>query len=287
MKIMAGWFRLDRGLAIGVLVGALTVGSALPYLFRGVGVMSGLDWHLVVASASIAAIAGGLLVASTVSAGPFDTRAPRFSLSVARRAFGERSVRLANLGYLGHMWELYAMWTWVPAFFAASFLAAGLADPAAASFAAFAVVGAGGAGCVVAGRVADRVGRTALTMAAMTVSGTSALAIGFLFGAPPALTLVLGIIWGVTVVADSAQFSVAVTELGPPGTAGSALALQTAIGFLLTGVTILFVGLLSATGGPGWQVAFAVLAVGPAVGIVAMGRLRNLPEATRMAGGRR
>lgn len=287
MKIMVGWFRLDRGLAIGVLVGALTVGSALPYLFRAVGLMSGLDWHAVVASASIAAILGGLLVAGAVVAGPFDTRAPRFSLSVARRAFGERSVRLASLGYLGHMWELYAMWTWIPAFFAASFLAAGLADPAAASFAAFAVVGAGGVGCVVAGRLADRVGRTALTMAAMTVSGTSALAIGFLFGAPPILTLVLGIIWGVTVVADSAQFSVAVTELGPPGTAGSALALQTAIGFLLTGVTILLVGLLSAASGPGWQVAFALLAVGPAVGIVAMGRLRNLPEATRMAGGRR
>jgi MFS family permease len=287
MKLMAGWFRGDRGLAIGVLVGALTVGSALPYFFRAIGVMSGLDWRAVVASASIAGILGGVLVACAVSAGPFDERAPRFSLSVARRAFGERSVRLANLGYLGHMWELYAMWTWIPAFFAASFAAAGLADPAAASLAAFAVVGAGGVGCVVAGRVADRVGRTALTMAAMAISGSSALAVGFLFGAPPALTLVLGIVWGVTVVADSAQFSVAVTELGPPGTAGSALALQTAAGFLLTGVSILFVGLLSATGGAGWKVAFALLAVGPAVGIVAMGRLRHLPEATRMADGRR
>ena len=287
MKIIAGWFRLDRGLAIGVLVGALTVGSALPYLFRAVGIVSGLDWQAVVASASVAGILGGVLVASLVPVGPFDERAPRFSLSVARRAFGERSVRLANLGYLGHMWELYAMWTWIPAFFAASFAAAGLADPAAASFAAFAVVGAGGLGCVVAGRIADRIGRTALTMGAMAVSGTSALAIGFLFGAPPALTLVLGIVWGITVVADSAQFSVAITELGPPGTAGSALALQTASGFLLTGVTILFVGLVSATGGPGWQVAFALLAVGPAVGIAAMARLRRLPEATRMAGGHR
>ena len=287
MKLIAGWFRIDRGLAVGVLVGALTVGSALPYFFRGIGAMSGLDWQAVVASASVAALLGGILVGATVSAGPFDTKAPRFSLDVARRAFAERSVRLANIGYLGHMWELYAMWTWIPAFFAASFASAGMTDPAAASFAAFAVVGAGGLGCIVAGRIADRVGRTTLTMTAMAISGTSALAIGFLFGAPPLVTLVLGLVWGITVVADSAQFSVAITELGPPGTAGSALALQTASGFLLTGMTILLVGLLTEAGGPGWQVAFALLAVGPAIGILAMGRLRRLPEATRMADGNR
>ncbi|MEX2183263.1 MAG: MFS transporter [Chloroflexota bacterium] len=287
MKIVAGWFRLDRGLAVGVLVGALTVGSALPYLFRGIGAMSGTDWQAVVTSASVAGVLGGVLVGGLVPTGPFDTKAPRFSLGVARRAFAEQSVRLANLGYLGHMWELYAMWTWIPAFFAASFAAAGMADPAAASFAAFAVVGVGGLGCIVAGAVADRVGRTTLTMTAMALSGSSALAIGFLFGAPPLLTLVLGIVWGVTVVADSAQFSVAVTELGPPGTAGSALALQTAAGFLLTGVTILLVGAMTALGGPGWQVAFALLAIGPAVGIVAMGRLRRLPESVLMAGGHR
>jgi len=179
------------------------------------------------------------------------------------------------------------MWTWIPLFFAASFAAAGLSDPATASFAAFVVVAAGGLGCAVAGLVADRVGRTALTMAAMAVSGSCAVAIGFLFGAPPALTLALGVVWGISVVADSAQFSVAVTELGPAGTAGSALALQTAAGFLLTGVTITLVGLLRSTDALGWQIAFALLAAGPLVGIVAMGRLRCRPDAARMANGNR
>ena len=287
MKIIAGWFRHDRGLAIGILVGALTVGSSLPYLFRAVGALSGYDWRTIVAAASVAGIAGGLLVARSVGDGPFDVPATHFSLAVARAAFREPSVRLANLGYLGHMWELYAMWTWIPLFFAASFAAAGLADPSAASLAAFVVVATGGVGAAAAGLVADRVGRTTLTMAAMAVSGSCAVAIGFLFGAPPLVTLALGIAWGISVVADSAQFSVAVTELGPPGTAGSALALQTAAGFLLTGVTITLVGLLSAADALGWRLAFVLLAAGPLVGIVAMGRLRNRPEASRMANGNR
>ena len=287
MKIVAGWFRRERGLAIGILVGALTVGSSLPYLFRSIGALSGLDWRAIVASASVAGIVGGVLVGRTVERGPFDVPAPRFSIEVARRAFAEPSVRLANLGYLGHMWELYAMWTWIPLFFAASFTAAGVADPATSSLAAFVVVAAGGVGCALAGRAADRVGRTTLTIAAMAISGSSAIAIGFLFGASPWLTLVVGLVWGVTVVADSAQFSAAVTELGPPGTAGSALALQTAAGFLLTGVTILLVGLLSEPDALGWRLVFALLAVGPLVGIVAMWRLRGRPEASRMANGNR
>ncbi len=287
LKIVTGWFRRERGFATGVLVGALTVGASLPYLFRAVGALSGLDWRAIVASASLAGVAGGLLVSVTVSRGPFDVRAPRLSLSVARSAFGEPSVRLANLGYLGHMWELYAMWTWIPLFFAASFAAAGSADPAVASFAAFAVVAVGGIGCAVAGRVADRIGRTTLTMTAMAVSGGCAVAIGLLFGAPPPVTFALGLVWGVSVVADSAQFSAAITELGPPGTAGSALALQTASGFLLTGITISLVGLLSASDALGWRLVFALLAVGPLVGIVAMGLLRRRPEAVRMANGNR
>jgi MFS family permease len=287
MKLIAGWFRAGRGIAIGILIGALTVGTALPHLFRALGAMSGADWRVIVTWTSLAAFAGGIAVLAGADPGPFDEPAPRFSLRIAARAFREPSVRLANLGYLGHMWELFAMWTWVPLFLAASFAAAGGGDPASAALAAFVVIAAGGVGCVGGGIIADRFGRTTLTIGAMAASGTCAVLIGFLYGGPPVVVLGLAVVWGVTVVADSPQFSVAVSELSPAGTAGSALALQTAVGFVLTAATILSVGVLDPGDGTGWRLAFGSLALGPLLGVIAMWRLRGRPEARRMAGGRR
>ncbi|HEX7197657.1 MAG TPA: MFS transporter [Candidatus Limnocylindria bacterium] len=287
MKVLAGWFRGGRGLAVGVLTGAITFGSAMPHLLQAGGAVAGLDWRVVALAATAPCLMAAALGWWTVREGPLSVPAARLSLRMARTALGERSVQLANLGYLGHMWELYAMWTWVPAFIAASLAISSDVPATGASGVAFLVVAAGAIGCVGAGALADRLGRTTLTIAAMAISGSSAIVAGLLFGASTVILLVVLVVWGISVVADSAQFSTAVSELAPPGTAGSALSLQTAAGFLLTGVTIVGVGLLDPSDRGAWSAAFAILAIGPLVGIAAMLRLRRRPDAIRMAGGRR
>jgi MFS family permease len=284
MKIAATWFREGRGLAIGLLVAALTVGSATPHLIRG---LTELPWRHTLLAASVLAAAGALAV-TLVTEGPYRFPPARFDLHMATAVLRERGPRLACLGYFGHMWELYAMWTWLGVFLAASLEARGGGTFAGlnASAATFACVGlAGGLGAYAGGALADRWGRTALTMAAMTLSGLCAVLIGITFAGPPIATLLVAFVWGGTVVADSAQFSTAVTELAPAAYVGTALTTQTCLGFALTMASIWLIP--PVVGLVGWRWAFALLAIGPALGVLAMGRLRTLPEAAGMAGGRR
>jgi MFS family permease len=281
MKLMATWFRERRGMALGVLVGALTLGKASPYLVNAVG---SADWRRNILFVSLLAVIGGLVVLLFVEDGPYALSGARFDWKQVVKVFSNRGVRLANFGYFGHMWELYAMWTWIPVMIRASLSLHG-DKPALAEVASFLVIGCGAIGCVVAGLIADRVGRTTVTSWAMAISGSCCLVIGLLFGASPIWLLLVAAIWGASVVADSAQFSTCVTELGDPRYIGTALTIQTCLGFLLTTISIQliprFVNIV------GWRYAFMILAPGPLFGVIAMLRLRGMPEALQIAQGRR
>ena len=286
MKIAAGWFREARGWAIGILVGALTLGSAAPHLVRWV--VPADAWRTVLTVAAAFALLGGALVLRVPHDGPFAAPSPPFSWSAAPQLLRDRAVLLANLGYLGHMWELYAMWTWMAAFVTASEISrqgSGGDVQAVAALVTFGVVGIGAVGCWLGGKYADRRGRTLVTSAAMAVSGCCCLLVGFLFGKPLWALVPLLAIWGISVVADSAQFSTAISELAPRQYVGTALTLQTSIGFLLTAVTISLLPVAAAT--IGWRWSMSVLAIGPALGVWAMQALRRRPEAERLAGGLR
>ena len=284
MKIASSWARGDLGLMVGILVGAVTLGSATPHLFNAFG---GIDWRFTIATASAVALAAALLI-NLVGLGPNMRPAPPFDPAAAFHGFRDRALRYANFGYLGHMWELYAMWAWIGLFLDASFRLDPGGDGASfwARIATFFCMGVGGAiGSAWGGRIADRIGRTRQTIAAMAISGACAIAVGFLFGGPWPLVVAVCFLWGATIIADSAQFSSSIAELSPPERLGTMLTIQTSAGFLLTLITIH--AMPYAIEAVGWTYAFSLLALGPAFGIYAMARLRTLPEAEKLAGGRR
>jgi MFS family permease len=272
MKMAATWFQTGRGLAIGTLVGALTLGKATPFL---VNAFSQARVSVVITSASVAAATAGLVVLAGYRSGPYPFHRRPFSWGLVGTVLAHRPTRLAIGGYLGHMWELYAAWAAWGGFFLAYYSVRGTADPVLwAGVTTFAAIAAGALGSVLAGQWADRCGRERVASWAMAISAACALTLGWLLQAPPFLVIPLALIWGATVVADSAQFSALVTEVAPPHAVGTALTLQTSLGFALTGLSIWLTFELATRFG--WGPAFALLAAGPALGIAAMARLKTL-----------
>ena len=273
MKIAAGWFEQRRGAALGVLIGALTVGSAFPHLLASAGAT--IPWRTLMLSASALALAGGAIVVSLVGDGPYVSSSARFDPAAVGRVFSDRRTRLATLGYLGHMWELYAVWTWIAAFASASLGLSAGATPSspAGSAIAFAAIGSGAIGSAAAGLLADRIGKARVASVAMMVSGACCAAAGFLFHAPAPVLFLFAIVWGVAVVADSAQLSALVAQFSPRDHVGTALTIQTCAGFLLTMASIRLLPIAAQV--VGWQWVFICLVPGPVFGVIALRGLQR------------
>ena len=268
MKIAVGWTLRRRGLVVGLLIAALAFGSAAPH---GLALNGGTDWRVTVVLASLMALAGSGLILLT-GLGPHHARAPRFRPAALLLIWQLKPVRYATLGYLGHMWELYAFWAWIGTALSLSLAQSGHPDPEGlARLVTFLTISAGAALCIPAGALADRIGKARVAGGALALSGTMALASALAFGGPPGVMVTLVLLWGMFVVPDSAQFSALVADGAPPEWAGSLITLQTALGFLLTTFTIQVTPVLAQAFG--WPWTLALFGIGPLFGVAAMRRL--------------
>ncbi|TQR39484.1 MFS transporter [Lysinibacillus sphaericus] len=273
VKILSQWFPQKRGFAIGVLIAALTLGSSLPHFV--VMFFSSLNWKLVIISTSGMALLSAIIVTYILEDAPIVPNKSPFSLKLIKKVVLNKPVMLANYGYFGHMWELYAMWTWLPAFLTASFLTYSPEIPhwfiALSSFISIGI--AGGIGCVIGGLISDKIGRANLTIISMFISAICSLVIGFTFGQYIWLTLIISMIWGMSIISDSAQFSAAVSEIADVDYVGTALTFQMCIGFLLTIFSINLIPIIQRI--IGWEWVFTILAIGPILGIGFMVKYRR------------
>ena len=282
MKIIAGWFQRGRGLALGIMIGALTVGSAVPHAVNSLG---GVGWRGVVLLGSAQAVLGAVIVALAVREGPYAMPQSRLDLSQMFEIVRNRRVRLANFGYLGHMWELYSMWGWIAVIVAAS---AGW-PRTKYEMATAAAIAIGAIGCIWAGVASDRLQdqsesqrvsqRARVTIIAMAASAACCVLAALVFH-QPWLLVPLSMVWGIAVIADSAQFSTIISEVSDKSYVGTALTCQVALGFLLTAVVIRLIAAIA--GQFGWPWALASMAIGPLLGIWAMsGLLEKRPAAAQ------
>jgi MFS family permease len=273
VKILSQWFPQKRGFAIGLLIAALTLGSSLPHFV--IMFFSSLNWKLVIICTSVLALLSAIIVTYILEDAPIMSEKSPFSLKLIKKVVTNKPVMLANYGYFGHMWELYAMWTWLPAFLTASFSAYSPEFPhwfiALSSFISIGI--AGGIGCVVGGLISDKIGRANLTIISMFISAICSILIGFTFGQFIWITLIICMIWGMSVISDSAQFSAAVSEIAEVEYVGTALTFQMCIGFLITIFSINLIPIIQRI--VGWEWVFTILAIGPILGIVFMVKYRR------------
>ena len=280
-KLISTWFRQKRGTALGLAAAAIVFGNGSPHLVNALG---GLQWRVVIIVTSALALIGALIAGLLIREGPYPFPQAVFDPQQISIAMKNRGVRLSTFGYIGHMWELFAMVAWILIFFGQTFKLHGLRSVAAPAFATFGVFFVGAVGSWIGGVMADRWGRANTTILLMAISGTCALTIGLVYQASLTLTLLIAFIWGITIVGDSAQFSTMVTETADQSYVGTALTIQLAAGFAVTVVTIWLLPYLQAWFS--WRRAFAVLATGPAFGIWAMLRLKASPDIVKIGGGR-
>ncbi|MEM6661158.1 MAG: MFS transporter [Pseudomonadota bacterium] len=271
MKIAVGWGKEDRAMLVGALVGALTIGSASPHLIALIG---GSDWRATIMVTTAIAVAGAFAML-TIGLGPYHAKAPRLDVTAIKLAWTDKRIRLAILGYLCHMWELYALWAWVGVMAAGSFAAAGVVEVGdLAKLTAFLAIALGGIICLPAGIWADRTGKARVAALVLASSGTFGLIAAFGYGGPVWFMVPMLIVWGVLVIPDSALFSALVADAAPPERAGSIMTLQNAIGFLLTAGTVQAAPV--AADAWGWPVVMAAIAIGPFAGIWCMVALQRM-----------
>lgn len=265
MKIAAGWFRKDLGKAIGFLIGALVLGTALPHLLKALG--HALPWQTVTVTVSAVVAAGGLLMYAFVPDGPYLVKGTRFDPKALASVFRSRLFRASAFGYFGHMWELYAFWAFAPVALAA-YLAGKPMVNLDISFWAFCVIGIGSIGCAGGGLYSLKHGSARVAFTQLASSGLCCLLSPFLFYAPAPVYLAFLLFWGIVVVGDSPQFSTLNAANAPSHLVGSALTIVNCIGFAISIVSVQLLNYLVTFVDPSYL--FLVLALGPLCGLVSM-----------------